>query len=531
MSVNININNFLNNLGISMDSTAPVNSSEGTKVLEGTVISQLKNMLSGDIFFADIVSQNGRDVVLKMPDGGRISARMEGDFSVLQKDTAASAKNAVAFMVTENIEGKIALKALDTGEQNFIMANKALEAAGLMMNKSNLDMVKALIDNNMPIDKNTLTAVAKELMKFPDSDLNTVVKLLKLEMPVTAENIAQYEAYKSYEHSISNTVDTISQELPKLFEALAEKGDITAIKNILNSITGEQEEVAKTDIEKKSEQQNSAGVQEQQQEGIEKTDSGYREAKDILSKEELNLLKNILKNDEISQKSSKDLLKALIDNQTDSEFFKKDTVRKLIKDVFREEFHISPKHISEAKEVKEFYKSVLSKATELESQLASVKKDFPELSNTVSSLKQNIHFMNELNQHMQFVQLPVKFQENTAHGDLYVYTRKRTAGKQEDTLTALLHLDMENLGPMDVYVKLSNTNYVSTNFCLETEEMLDFVYEHIDILNERLEKLGFHFNATMTIKEDVKQVDFEKDFIEKQHPVIPITKYMFDRKA
>ena len=48
---------------------------------------------------------------------------------------------------------------------------------------------------------------------------------------------------------------------------------------------------------------------------------------------------------------------------------------------------------------------------------------------------------------------------------------------------------MEHLGSVDVYVKLAGKN-VTTNFCLEDSETLDFVYDHIDRLNARLEALG-----------------------------------------
>ena len=46
--------------------------------------------------------------------------------------------------------------------------------------------------------------------------------------------------------------------------------------------------------------------------------------------------------------------------------------------------------------------------------------------------------------------------------------------------------------------------------------MLDFVYAHIDELNQRLEKLGYstHFEMKISNK-DEKSFDFEQDFIEK----------------
>ena len=96
----------------------------------------------------------------------------------------------------------------------------------------------------------------------------------------------------------------------------------------------------------------------------------------------------------------------------------------------------------------------------------------------------------------------------------------------------MLHLDMDNLKSMDIYVNLSKGNNVSTNFVLETEELLDFVYQHIDKLNERLKQLGYktHFEMkTATDRND--RLDFVKDFVQKDiHPASG-EQYIFDAKA
>ena len=77
----------------------------------------------------------------------------------------------------------------------------------------------------------------------------------------------------------------------------------------------------------------------------------------------------------------------------------------------------------------------------------------------------------------------------------------------------MLHLDMEHLGPIDVYVKLNKKN-VSTNFVLESEELLDFVYAHIDELNRRLEQLGYSAHFEMKVSENVKdEFNFVNDFV------------------
>lgn len=59
--------------------------------------------------------------------------------------------------------------------------------------------------------------------------------------------------------------------------------------------------------------------------------------------------------------------------------------------------------------------------------------------------------MNQANNFMNFVQIPLRMSGHEGHGDLYVYKITEKI-EDKDELKALLHLDMDNLGPMDVFV-------------------------------------------------------------------------------
>lgn len=138
--------------------------------------------------------------------------------------------------------------------------------------------------------------------------------------------------------------------------------------------------------------------------------------------------------------------------------------------------------------------------------------------------------MNDLNKNMTFFQMPLKFSDSEGNGDLYVFTNKKSLANNPDEVSAMLHLDMPNLGPVDIYVKLNHTN-VSTNFILETEELLDFVYVHIDELNERLKQLGYSTHFEMTLSNKENDFDFNTDFIEKDVHSDNGGQYVFDIKA
>ena len=109
--------------------------------------------------------------------------------------------------------------------------------------------------------------------------------------------------------------------------------------------------------------------------------------------------------------------------------------------------------------------------------------------------------MNQLNQMFQYVQLPLQMAGQNANGDLYVYRNKNKKMSEDGSVSAILHLDMESLGPIDVYVKLKDTR-VTTNFYVADDSVIELLNDNIHILSERLEKRGYTMNANMMLHSD-----------------------------
>ena len=59
-------------------------------------------------------------------------------------------------------------------------------------------MVKELLSLNMPVNTDMLNTVNKYMAQFPDSDIKTIANLVRLDMPVTEENINLYKAYETF---------------------------------------------------------------------------------------------------------------------------------------------------------------------------------------------------------------------------------------------------------------------------------------------------------------------------------------------
>ena len=124
----------------------------------------------------------------------------------------------------------------------------------------------------------------------------------------------------------------------------------------------------------------------------------------------------------------------------------------------------------------------------------------------LQQMNQNLQFMENVNQMFPYLQIPLKTSMESAHGELYVYQKKKGKVSEDGSSSALLHLEMEHLGNLDVYVKMKDYN-VSTQFTLASEEVLDFLADHIHLLDERLAKKGYHMESEMKYKKEEEQED------------------------
>ncbi|NLL79857.1 MAG: flagellar hook-length control protein FliK [Clostridiales bacterium] len=150
------------------------------------------------------------------------------------------------------------------------------------------------------------------------------------------------------------------------------------------------------------------------------------------------------------------------------------------------------------------------------------------LGKAVGELRESVDFLNQLNQTYTYVQLPLKLSGQKAHGDLYVYTNKKNLARKDGTISALLHLDMEHLGSMDIYVALTREK-VSTKFYLEREELLDFLEQHMYMLNERLSRKGYQMDCEVLVRE--KSVRVIEEMMKQEGGTSVLSQYSFDVRA
>lgn len=179
------------------------------------------------------------------------------------------------------------------------------------------------------------------------------------------------------------------------------------------------------------------------------------------------------------------------------------SVRDLVFGVLKDQWSISPSEVADKDKVEALYKRLGEQINIIKDGLASVNAQNTPAFQAADNMGSNLDFLNQINQMYAYIQLPLKLSGgDNAHGDLYVYSNRKNMSSDDSTVTAFMHLDMDHLGPVDVYVSMDikSGGKVQTNFTVADDEILSFLEENIHILNERLNKRGYDLSCKMSLK-------------------------------
>ena len=181
--------------------------------------------------------------------------------------------------------------------------------------------------------------------------------------------------------------------------------------------------------------------------------------------------------------------------------FSSDEYGKLLKDNISNQWLLQPLDVEKKENIENLYQRLGVQAKALAESITNALGSEAKLAQSANNLSNTLDFMNQLNQMFQYVQLPLQMAGQNANGDLYVYRNKNKKMSEDGSVSAILHLDMESLGPVDVYVKLKDTR-VTTNFYVADDSVIELLNDNIHILSERLEKRGYTMSANMMLHSD-----------------------------
>lgn len=243
----------------------------------------------------------------------------------------------------------------------------------------------------------------------------------------------------------------------------------------------------------------------------------------------------------LSENTTQEMMKALLDitagNTQEAESLQKlfsgKVWKNLLEGTVKTQWSLTPETLPKEGEVGKVYEKIVKSLHTLNETLLQNGAQNTALQESITNLSENIDFMNQLNQMYTYVQLPLKMQNGEKNGELYVFTNKRSLAEKDGEVSALLHLTMEHLGPLDVYVKM-NQGKVSTEFTVEKEETLLFLEKNMSILTDRLQKRGYDISCKMKVKDEAGEPEnpVERLLTEKQNGAVSVhAQYAFDVRA
>lgn len=557
----------------------------GTKGVEN-LVSSLRSLTKGNIFEGTVSSMKNGRVTLALSNGQQLSARMEGKVSL-------SLGQSMFFQVKSNDGTQIAIRpfVVDGNGVNFTLMT-ALNVAGLAVDASHLSMVNKMMEEQMPIDRNSLQQMARLVSANPDIDVQTLVQLKKLGIPITPENASQFENYLDDKQAITDQMEQfidalpeslqgedlpvdqmrsmgekilsiLSENLPDIPEQAASEGMNTALQEgtalsdqaLSQEATGE---VAESQPQTGAVAAEGAGGQVILDENGQPIENMQPQAENlpvanqtphtlgaVLSEQQqanLNeLLGKALGTDTTSYTKDSGVVEVLKDLQQIlkdplpmereplGRLLASDEFQALVKDTMEQQWMLTPEDLKEPDKIGKLYAKLEGQLGRLIEAMKASGQESTNVAQLASDVRSNIEFMNQVNQAYTYVQIPLKMSGQNASGQLYVYTNKKALTEGDKELTAFLHLDMDHLGSTDVSVRMLN-HKVSTKFYLDNDGAYDLLMAHIPLLEEKLEKKGYQ--CSVTVENEAKHVNFVEDFLKKDQPSAgQLHRYSFDMRA
>ena len=536
-------------------------------------MEEIASKQPGQSVTGEVIEKNGSDILLAIGKNQMLRAKLDAGIPVEEGQM-------MTFSIKNASGAKVILSPLYANTGNDPNVSKALQMAGIPENALTGKMVQTMMQEGMSIDRDSLSRMLRVVSANPEANVETMVQLSRLEIPVTENTLFQMEAYKNLEHQITDGIFEIADALQNTAAVMINDGDAEGAVSLYREILSLLSEGESVQPQAEGEAQISVGLPSEealplkeavrllneflngdalqpdkeiveenallresglqtekgqeflgqqkiesglQTEGQQKADSGMQPDGGTLLKtmeELLERLEKALFSDEIAPHQRESI----------SRLFSGKEFQQAIKNEMIKQWLLTPEDVGKEHKAEELYEKLNSQLSRFRQTLNQSVGADTSLARAVSNLSGNIDFMNQMNQMFTYIQLPLKLQSQEANGELYVYTNKKNLAKKDGEVSALLHLDMEHLGSVDVYVSMKDTK-VSTQFRLKDDSALDLIAGHIDLLNERLNKRGYTMNASFVKKGEEETGSVMEEILKQDKNISILSGYSFDARA
>lgn len=166
---------------------------------------------------------HGNEITISMEDGSSFTGKLPeaSQYSIGQK---------AAFLITSLENGTIYMKAMS---QAYLLGmddtiEQALEEAGLPKSPRNLEIVRSLLENQQSISRQNILDSLQLCSKYPNADVNSVITMKRLGMPMDEATVTQFDNYQNQTHQLLYRMDSLADSVNELLSDLAEENPAIA---------------------------------------------------------------------------------------------------------------------------------------------------------------------------------------------------------------------------------------------------------------------------------------------------------------
>lgn len=450
----------------------------------------------GDLLKAEIIDQMQKQIKILLADGTTLQAQLESKANVYIGQE-------VNLKVVEVLGNQIVMEFI--AEDSTLESLNSESAVGKILQELNIpiqpeseEAVHLLMQRMLPITKKNVQQMLTGL-KTSHLPVEKLIAMLENELPITSNNLNQMQMYHNGEIKLQ-------EQLLDVIDHLVSHNDLTLIKEIHKKLlTYKNTEIYNSSDSNEPTIQSSTIDLDIQYDDL---DLSYHSFD--IEQENTNVQPEPLNNINILNK--KEIVR----------------LKEHISEVAKELFFIRPEQLKKdnglkLKEVNQLYKTIYEITDHLEKiEKNAVQNVIPDV---YSKVKSNIEFLNIMNKYDAMIHIPLLVQNQSTHGEIYIFQKRKTTKKDFQEASVLISLDTIMLGKVEVYVQKYNKQ-INCQFRLDHTHSKEIVKDHIGSLKKSLNAIGYELSFVTYIDKDHSFSINEKEDIQ------PLTQaYRFDTKV
>ena len=192
-------------------------------------MEEIASKQPGQSVTGEVIEKNGSDILLAIGKNQMLRAKLDAGIPVEEGQM-------MTFSIKNASGAKVILSPLYANTGNDPNVSKALQMAGIPENALTGKMVQTMMQEGMSIDRDSLSRMLRVVSANPEANVETMVQLSRLEIPVTENTLFQMEAYKNLEHQITDGIFEIADALQNTAAVMINDGDAEGAVSLYREI-------------------------------------------------------------------------------------------------------------------------------------------------------------------------------------------------------------------------------------------------------------------------------------------------------